>query len=403
MNFLTLDFSDLTRASFFSPLQFREGQDKVHQALSLLNSWKNSGKIGFIDLPLQKDSTSEILKKNKTYQKRFKTLVQCGIGGSSLGAQTLVSALAQEDRVYFIDNVDPLSIRKIQDKIDFSKTVFHIVSKSGGTIEIMYQYQWIVAELKKRKLELNEHIIVSTEDNKGFLRDAVKSHKFEWYALPKNVGGRFSVFTSAGLVAAAFAGLDIVKILKGAQSLPLNSRSPIMEFTALSWLLHKMQKRHIMGLMIYADALEYFGHWLVQLWAESLGKKKDLNGKDVFEGSFPVMGRATPAQHSLLQLFAEGPGHIWFQFIEVENFENKQSDFSKLIHVESRATRESLIAHKRPAVTVKLKNLSEESLGALLYFYECVVALLGLSLNINPFDQPGVEDSKKRIQRYLRT
>ena len=165
MNFLTVDFSDLTRGSFFSFAEFREAQDKVQQALNLLNSWKSAGRIGFIDLPLQKNIASDILKKNKKYQKKFKTLVQCGIGGSSLGAQALVSALSEESRVYFIDNVDPLSIRKIQDKIDFSKTVFHIVSKSGGTIEIMYQYQWIVAELKKRKLELNEHIIVSTEDN----------------------------------------------------------------------------------------------------------------------------------------------------------------------------------------------------------------------------------------------
>jgi len=309
--------------------------------------------------------------------------------------------LKRDSVVYFLDNVDPLSYKNIQKKLDFSKTLFHIVSKSGDTVETIYQYKWITSELKKNKLKLNEHILVSTEDNNGFLRSEVAARGYEWYELPAHVGGRFSVLTSAGLVAADFSGLNINKVLEGARSVSLSPTSAVTECAALSWLLHRKQKRNVVGFMIYADFLEDFGHWLVQLWAESLGKKKSLDGRDVFEGSFPLMGRATPAQHSLLQLFSEGPDQMWFQFIEVENLERTKSNFSKLIHIESKATRESLIAHKRPAVTIKLKNLSEESLGALLFFYECVVALFGLSLNINPFDQPGVEDSKNRIKKYL--
>ncbi len=401
MSFLTFDFSELLKKTLITSTELREAHDRVKSSLEILIDLKKTGKIGFLDLPHQSAIAKNIVKKNRDYKKKFSSLVQCGIGGSSLGAQALVSGLKRDAPVYFLDNVDPLSYKSVQKKLDFSKTLFHIVSKSGDTVETMYQYKWIVSELKKNKLKLNEHILISTEDNDGFLQHEVKAHGYEWYELPAHVGGRFSVLTSAGLVAADFAGLNINKVLEGARSVALTSKSAITECAALSWLLHKKQKRNIVGLMIYADFLEDFGHWLVQLWAESLGKKKSLDGNDVFEGSFPLMGRATPAQHSLLQLFSEGPDQMWFQFIEVENLERTKSNFSKLIHIESKATRESLIAHKRPAVTIRLKNLSEESLGALLFFYECVVALLGLSLNINPFDQPGVEDSKKRIQRYL--
>jgi len=395
MNPIKFEFLGLLEHGLVTHSEMHEYHDTVTKALELLLQWKKEGRVGFLDLPFKEQENGRIFECGKKLQKKYKYFVQCGIGGSSLGAQTLTDALAPDALVYYVDNVDPHSFEQVLKKINLKETIFHVVSKSGETIETIEQYKWIVKSLKSQKCKLKNHIIVSTNEYGGFLYEEIKKNKYPFFVIPENVGGRFSVFTSVGLLASTFAGICINKLLKGAAHVDRNEKASLAEYVCCALVLHKKQSRKTAGFLIYSDRLSSFGNWIKQLWAESLGKQKDLEGRDVFEGSFPLVERGTPAQHSILQLLMEGPSTAWVQFIDID------TGRVRLLNAASHATRESLLSNKKPCVRMKLLGLNEESLGALLYFYEVAVALFGLSLNINPFDQPGVEDSKKRIRQVL--
>ncbi|MBI2609500.1 MAG: hypothetical protein HYW47_07920 [Deltaproteobacteria bacterium] len=389
-DFLKINYSQILENGIVKEKEFKQARSIVSQALEKLLKWKSQGKIGFLDLPYQK--ITQLKKKvDSCLRGQYKTLVHCGIGGSSLGPKTLIQALAPNASIYFLDNIDPTTFKKIEKTLNMDETLFYIVSKSGNTSETKMQYEWAKS--------LSSNIAVCTNDQEGFLFEEAKKHGFPLFTIPENVGGRYSVFTSVGLVPALFSGLNVEKILKGGQTVSLKSEE-LISFVALAYLLHKKQKRNVMASFIYSDELQEFGHWLVQLWSESLGKQKNLNNQSVFEGSFPILGRGACAQHSMLQLLSEGPENFWAWFIEIENF-GIENSFSKLIKIEAKATYESLLSKGRPCVSLKLKEVSEGCLGALLFFYECFVALFGLALEINPFDQPGVEDTKRRIDTLL--
>lgn len=398
MSLLKINYSDLLEKGIISQKDLIQTQSIVRSALEKLLQWKAKGKAGFLDLPYQE--ISELKKKmdscfHRNNRVEYSTLVHCGIGGSSLGPKALIKALAPQAPIYFLDNIDPTTFKKVEERwilrLKPLDDIFYIVSKSGNTIETKMQYEWAKS--------LSSNIVLCTNDKKGFLFEEAKKNDFPLFTVPENVGGRYSVLTPVGLVPAYFAGLNIDKILQGAQSISLESEE-LVSFVAMAYLLHKKQKRNVMVSFVYSDLLQEFGNWLVQLWSESLGKQKNFSNQSVFEGSFPVLGRGACAQHSMLQLLSEGPENFWTQFIEIENFgiENK---FSELIKIEAKATFESLISKGRPCISLKLKEVDEEGLGALLFFYECFVALFGLSLEINPFDQPGVEDTKRRIDVLL--
>ncbi len=381
MNLLKCNYSDLLNHWILDPSEIRESKKVVSKAFETLLKLKDEGKVGFLDLPKNTNWVT-FEKEGEVLRSRFKTFVHCGMGGSSLGTRVLVEALRPDASILFVDNVDPRKLAHFKKQIDPKTTLFHLVSKSGDTIETIHHYEWVVQILKEKKLVQKDHIIVSTNSKSGFLREEVKKEGYQFYEIPENVGGRFSVFTSVGLLAAAFSGISIKKILEGAAT----DTSSMVDLSALSYLFYKKYQKNVAVFLIYSDYLKSFGDWLVQLWSESLGKGK--------EGMFPLVGIGTSAQHSILQLLRDGPDSAWIQFIEVKNT-------SPLMTISAEATRESLLSAKRPCVQVTIEELNEECLGALLGFYEVVVALLGLSLNVNPFDQPGVEGSKKRIQDLL--
>ncbi|MBI2026451.1 MAG: hypothetical protein HYS98_01355 [Deltaproteobacteria bacterium] len=357
----------------------------------------------------------EFLKKSK----KFENLVHCGIGGSAFGARAILQALTPyQNKVRILDNVDPMSICHVEDTLDPSKTLFHIVSKSGNTLETIAHYEWVCSWLSKNNLPLKNHILVSSDMDIGYLNTEVEKHGFSFFEIPKNVGGRYSVLTTVGLIPAAFAGIDVRALLEGAKSCGYKQESlffheTLLDVVTAAYLLHHEMNHRVCCFLIYADELVGFGNWLVQLWSESLGQKKNLEGADVFEGSFPLVGRGTPAQHSLLQLLADGAAVSWSQFLTIKNWKRsklisqepsallKDYSFAKLLTLEAQATFESLIYKKRPSILLEIQDISAHSLGALFYFYEWSVALLGVSLGIDPFIQPGVEDSKRRIRRRL--
>lgn len=396
------------------------GPAKVDLA-SLMNSFKqtieNPG-TGFFKVT----ERSELLQACKDTHSKYsdkKYFVQVGIGGSSLGPEMLISALGKSKvQFQFINNIDPDRIHDQLSKIDLKETLFYFVSKSGGTAETMSGFAIISNLLKESGIsesDFNKYYVFATDPVKSELLDLGKELNIDCLEVPSNVGGRFSVLTPVGFLPALFAGIDCDALLKGANDLKPSLLSDDLEDNNLlqtaSWLIEqKKLGRTQTVIMPYSSKLRDLGFWFVQLWAESLGKKKSLDGETVHEGLTPIPGYGATDQHSQVQLFMEGPRDKTMIMLQVENFENDyslQNSFNssrlqklaghKLSHLMEAEFVGSLMALKeeeRPYIHLQIPRNSEESMGSMILFFESLTAVMGSALNIDPFDQPGVELGK---------
>ena len=234
-------------------------------------------------------------------------------------------------------------------------------------------------------------------------------------SIPQGVGGRFSVLTPVGLLPAAILGIDIEELLNGAAVMDKTSftvdalNSPAYMFAIIHWLLYKKGKP-IHVLFPYANSLDSIADWFKQIWAESLGKKVDLNNNEIYEGPTPVKTLGATDQHSQVQLYMEGPFDKVFTFMEVENFQHKAEikgelpfdDFrylenttmETLLNTEKKATEIALTENQRPNLTIKIPKVTANTVGQLFYLFELATAYAGSLMQINPYDQPGVEHGK---------
>jgi len=199
---------------------------KLDNAINRLDTRRKSGELGFMDVSLSAERTSYIKQTADNIRKKSKDFVVLGIGGSSLGGKTMISALTNKFaskgiRVTFADNVDPVYFSELLSTLDLSSTVFNVISKSGSTAETMAQFLVIYKMLcdKLGKKEAVERILLTTDPEKGALRPLAKSMGFKTFEVPQNVGGRFSALTDVGLLPAAVAGIDIEALVKGAQDI----------------------------------------------------------------------------------------------------------------------------------------------------------------------------------------
>lgn len=354
----------------------------------------------------------------------FDALVQVGIGGSALGNLMLHGALLppywnelprskrQGPRFYMSDNVDPADNRAIWNLIDPEQTVFTVISKSGSTAETManFLFFWDRLKVDLGPKKAAEHVVVITDEEKGVLRPFADEIGCRRLVLPADVGGRFSVLSPVGLLSAVALGIPAAKLLDGAADMDrkLAERDTVLENPA--WLLaalsvaHYRQGRNMTVLMPYEDALERFCEWFAQLWGESLGK----NGT----GSTPVRALGAIDQHSQIQLYTEGPDDKLFtvmtvadpsEEITIPETEEKAlvslsylfgQSMNSLRRYEALSTAAAIAKSGKPVVSIEIPKLDERRLGAMIQFYEHVTALAGYLLDVNPFDQPGVEQGK---------
>ena len=386
--------------------------------------------LGFIDLPYNQDEIVKEILEYKEEMKDIEAFVLFGIGGSALGPMAVQQALnsphynelSREQRgglpkLYIIDNVDPEKLSYLFEVINPENCLFNVISKSGTTSETMSQFM-IIKEVLREKLgdDFKKNIVCTTDRENGNLIKIAKNEGYKTFYIPENVGGRFSQLTPVGLLPAAFCGVDIKKLLEGAASMDKIcksgdiSKNPALVFAALSFLSIEYNK-NIQIVMPYADSLKYIADWYAQLWAESLGKKYDREGNIVNTGSTPVKALGVTDQHSQLQLYSEGPNDKIIIFLGVENYKREVTipkayeeipslsflgghTHSKLIKTEQLATEYALLKSEKLNMTITLNKVDESCLGALLYFFELATAYTGELLNINAFDQPGVEESK---------
>ena len=385
---------------------------------------------GWMDLPYNQDEILEEVEETaKGIRERFDAFVVLGIGGSALGPAAVQQALnhlhynelpkekRNAPKLYIEDNIDPERMAALMDVVDVRTTCFNVISKSGGTAETMSQYLIVLEKLKEAcPNDYQKHIVVTTSKTKGFLIELARAEGFKTFYIPDGVGGRFSELCPVGLLAAAVCNIDIRALVAGAKKMDerCNSgdmtKNPALYEAGLMYLC--MQKgMNISVMMPYADSLKLISDWYAQLWAESLGKNVTLDGKPCHVGSTPVKTLGVTDQHSQLQLYTEGPFDKAITFLKVENFravtpiphgcENVPKiaflggkSHNQLIEAERRGTEYALYRSGRMSQTITLDEVNADTVGQLLYFFELVTAYTGALLNIDTFNQPGVEESK---------
>jgi glucose-6-phosphate isomerase len=396
---------------------------------------RRSGKIGFYDLPYAEESVKRIEEFASANRDRFENFVVLGIGGSALGNIALHSALnhpfhnllprekRKAPRIFVLDNIDPATFAGFLETIDPAETMFNVITKSGKTAETLGQFL-VVYDLITRMLgrKAREHVVATTEaqdePGKNDLRDVVVREELPSFEVPKNVGGRFSVLSPVGLVSAAMSGVDVRALLRGAACMDERTRTgdlwnnPAYAAAALLRILDERGK-HVHVMMPYSSQLRDAADWFRQIWAESLGKKLGVDGAVVHKGPTPVKALGVTDQHSQIQLYVEGPFDKAVTFIAVDRFSATVSlpaafedlkhvgflggrTMNELIEAERKATETVLADVGRPNATLWLPRIDAFALGQLFYMLEVQTAMAGKLLRVDPFDQPGVEEGKRR-------
>ena len=435
---VTVDYNYMMEKSLgdkgVTDAELRAIKGKAEQAFEYVAS--NRGKdelfMGWTELPYNQDEiVADILATAKQIRKKFKNFVVLGIGGSALGPIMVFNALKHlhynelpnkkrgGPRFYVEDNVDPVRMQALLDIIDPAETCFNVISKSGATSETMAQYLIIADALEKRGLSLPEHMIFTTDASRGNLIkiDEKYGGKFKKYVLPDGVGGRFSELCPVGLLPAEVLGIDIKGMLAGAAYMdgvcnkPSVSKNPALACAALQYIT-ALQGKNINVLMPYSDNLKLMADWYCQLWAESLGKAVDYAGNTVNVGTTPVKSLGVTDQHSQVQLYIEGPYDKVITFISVGKYACESviahgcedipdvgflggHTMEELIQAENKATAYALMRAGRMNYTINLPEVNAFTLGQLMFLFELQTAYTGAMLNINTFNQPGVENGKK--------
>lgn len=389
----------------FKDAEIEELYPKLERVKEELKAKKKGCSLEFVCLPYAFHNLELIKDKAKELSSKFDTLVIVGIGGSDLGIRAFYEALFLKSnlKLKFLGNTtDPTELKKFLDDIDISKAVFNFISRSGETIEVLSVFHFLKESLKK------EQIIVTTGET-GYLRDISKKEGYFIFDEAANVGDRFAVLSVIGLFPLKFLGLDVDEFLKGARDLSdlIDQTSvredPMLIFAGILYLSYIMRKQNIELLMPYSSCLKSFGDWFRQLFAESLGK----NGSGITP--FNLVGPTD--QHSFLQLINDGPNDKVVTFIKVEEFKEdykisdfktyKGKTFSEILTTEYLATEDSITKNGKPNGTLILPKINEYYLGQLFYFFEIACSYFGALLEINPFDQPGVEGNKILINDIL--
>jgi glucose-6-phosphate isomerase len=415
----------------------------------VLQSEIKASELAAIDAIFAETDLKEFTKLAKKIAFYEKVLV-LGVGGSSLGGKTL-TALKCQNKLEFLESIDPATIQNCLAKIDLRNTFFLVISKSGETIETICQSLIILAEIEKAKIQnFAAQFLFITESITNSLAKIAQKIGAEIAFHPNKIGGRYSCFSIVGILPAMLAGLDGKKIRDGAKKILDNflTKSDITNSCATQLALYE-QGFTSNVIMPYIDSLKNFTDWYRQLWAESLGKTilcpkkfeevvrrasseegvyQDIHDRRAaqaqrsqnsnFEehfGSVPINSMGTIDQHSQLQLYLEGPKDKFFTFITAKNhpqdfaikdlvgcatlFGGKK--LSEIVKVEQETTIEVLNRKKLPIRIFEIEKLDEEVLGGLMMQMFLEVILIARAKGINPFDQPAVELRKNLAKKIL--
>ncbi len=397
---------------------------------------KKTGKgndfLGWVDLP---SSISEAMLIDiekvalKLQSKHLEVFVVIGIGGSYLGSKAVIDALSdsfshikgsfESPIVLFAgQNISEDYLFELRDLLDSKEWACAVVSKSGTTTEPALAFRLLKQDLEERYgvEEARKRIIAITDEERGALRSLATIEEYKTFVIPDNVGGRYSVLTPVGLIAIAIAGFDVRELINGAKSMeiacgidvPFEENIAAQYAAARNALYKKGKKVEIM--VNYNPKLHFFAEWWKQLYGESEGKES--------KGIFPASVDFSSDLHSMGQYIQEGERILFETVLSVDqvNYEvlvpEDKADLDKLNflagkrvdYINKMAELGTSIAHVDggvPNIRINIPQLNEYYLGQLIYFFEIACGISGYILDVNPFDQPGVEAYKKNMFALL--
>jgi len=385
--------------------------------------------LGWIDLPTDydKDEFLRIKKAADKIKKDSEVLIVIGIGGSYLGAKAAIEFLnhpfynqlsdKKTPEIYFAGhNMSSDYIQGLIDIIGNRDFSVNVISKSGTTTEPAVAFR-IFKELleKKYKDKASERIYATTDKAKGALKELADEKGYECFVVPDDVGGRFSVLTSVGLLPIAVSGADIDSLMSGASDEQKRCKNAdfndnmAMQYAAYRNILLRKNK-NIELLVNYDPSLHFVAEWWKQLYGESEGKDK--------KGIFPAAVDFTTDLHSMGQYIQDGRRSLFETVIKIEKSNNEiimkkaESDTDGLNYlagksldfINEKAMQGTVLAHSDgdvPCILIKMADKSAYSLGSLFYFFEFACGISGYSLGVNPFNQPGVEAYKQNMFALL--
>ena len=353
------------------------------------------------------------IEQTEKFKRNNKNFVVFGTGGSNLGARALINTLTKQPKnILFFDNIDPLFFQDEIINLDLNTTGFIIISKSGTTPETLSQFGSIIniAREKNNLDMLFKNCLVVTEFKDSPLFNIAKKNNCTLLEHKKDIGGRYSIFSNVGMIPAILAGLDVKKVHLGASKVIENS--DFLDIYKFAQIFKFCSSNNYFSnvMMTYSDGLTYFGKWYLQLWAESIGKKD--------RGITALHAVGTTDQHSQLQLYLDGPKDKFFTFIK-SNYHKKglnidtetmkeeavnyliNKTMGDLMHAEQDATIDTFKLNNFKFREILLSEINEEAMGGLMAnsIMETIAACI--YFEVDPFDQPAVEQGKALTKKYL--
>jgi len=334
--------------------------------------------------------------------KKFKTILIIGMGGSILGAKAIYDFLKHKTKknFIFIDNLDENYLKSIKKNNNLSKSLFIIISKSGNTIETISNTYFFKSFLKSK------NTIILTENKNSFLRNLAKEKKFNFLEHKKFIGGRYSVLSEVGMLPAYLMGFKVENFKKNLSKFIYNKKIILNSANFINKL--KIKNAKILVFFNYVPELNNFLYWSQQLFAESLGKNK--------KGFIPVISNAPKDHHSLLQLYLDGPKDKVFYIVSsgkrgnlktksdffngnVQYLRNKK--YNDIKDSQKNAFLRVLKNKKIPFREINIQQFNEDTIGKLFLQFIMETIFLGKLINVNPFDQPAVEEVKVLTKKFL--
>ena len=403
-NQLSLKFIDHIKIKHVNNKIFKKDKKNASQHLNFI--YKNLKNQKNIFNSLNKSYKLNFKNSNLNKYKKFKTVVMIGMGGSILGSEAIYFSLKHKIKktFLFLDNLDQRKITYINKNINFNNTLFIVVSKSGNTTETLTNLNL----LKKNKKKSNNFIVI-TENKNNALSNFSKELGILKIIHKNFIGGRYSVLSEVGMLPAYFMGLNINKLRKNLdENFKIKKRNFLTQSAAKISQIYLKNSYSSIVLLNYCPELNEFLSWYQQLLAESLGKKN--------KGLIPIISLAPKDNHSLLQLYLDGPkDKIFYIFSGTpankmrvkNNYFKKYFNFIKnkeiktILNAQKRAFTRVLNDKKIPYREFEINKFNEESMGELFSYFIIETYLIGKLMGVDPFDQPAVEQIKTLTKKYL--
>jgi len=430
MTNLQIDFSKILNFIHKNEVESYKEESQKHLKSLVDKSGKGNDFLGWLDLP--KDSQSlldSIYLDAEKISKMAEVVVVIGIGGSYLGAKAVIDALNHHflafknsdapHILYAGQNISEDYLNDLLEILDQKEYALTVISKSGTTTEPAIAFRLLKNHLENKygKTEAQKRIIAITDKEKGALKELSNQEGYKTYIVPDDVGGRYSVLSPVGLLPIALAGFDIRKLIKGAEDMKnhiFDETTPFEENPALVYAAcrnalysHGYQTEIMVN---FEPRLFYITEWWKQLYGESEGKEN--------KGIFPAGVSFTTDLHSMGQYIQDGLRNLFETVISVKKSKHKieipkdDANFDTLNYISGKRLTEvnhmaeigTSLAHLDggvPNLKIEIPEINEYNLGQLIYFFEVACAVSGYIIDVNPFDQPGVEDYKRNMFALL--